>query len=156
MERREFLNCLWAGPSFVLTAEGAPAQRPRRAKTHRAAPAPSKLDRVCVSSWSFHSSFESTRESGEPEPVEKLVLLDFPQVVADRYKVHNLELVAPHFASLEPAYLAELKWNLSGARSRVINIAVDVKELQDGGGLSDTDAPVRGAATEACKTWIDV
>jgi hypothetical protein len=155
MKRRDFLTSLLVGASTALTGNAAP-QRSRRAKSRRPAPAPSKLDRVCVSTWSFRNAFESTRESGAPEPVEKLVLLDFAQMVADRYKVHNLEFVTPHFASLEPAYLNELKWNLTGARSRVANIVVSVKELQDGGGLSGSDPAVRVAALEASKKWIDI
>jgi sugar phosphate isomerase/epimerase len=156
MKRRDFLTSLAAGASVALAGDGASPQHNRRAKAHRSPPAPSKLDRVCVSSWSFHNFFESTRESGAPEPVERFVLLDFPQIIADRYKVHNLEFVAPHFASLEAAYLNELKWNLSGARSRLVNIAVDIKELQDGGGLSDPNPAVRTAAVEASEEWIDV
>ena len=111
---------------------------------------------MCVSSRSFRNFFQSTRESAGPDPAERLVLLDLPQIVADRYKVHNLDFVAAHFASLEPAYLSELKWNLSGAHSRLVNIAVGVKELQKGAGLSDDDPAVRAAALEACKKWIDV
>lgn len=156
MKRRDFLTSVVAGASAALTGNTALPQRARRAKPHRAAAAPRKLDRLCVSSWSFRNSFESTRESGAAEPVEKLVLLDVPQMVADRYKVHNLEFVAPHFASLEPAYLNELKWNLVGARSRLVDIVVDIKELQDGGGLSGSDPAVRAAALEASKRWIDV
>ena len=155
MKRRDFLVSLAAGASAALPGAAAAPQRSRHAKVRRAPPAPSKLDRVCVSSWSFHNSFESTRKNGFTEPVEKMALLDFPQIVADRYKVHNLELVAPHFASIEPAYLNELKWNLSGAHSRLVNIPVDVKELQEGG-LSDSDPPVRTAAVEAAKAWIDI
>ena len=155
MHRRDFLTSLVAGSSAALTAKAVPPQRARRAKAHRAPAAPSKLDRVCVSSWSFRDSFVSTRESGTPEPVEKMVLLDLPQVVADRYKVHNLEFAALHFASVEPAYLSELKWNLSGARSRLVNIVVDAKELLNGG-LSDGDPAARTAAIEASKAWIDI
>ena len=153
MRRRDFLTSLLASASAALTGEVA--KRARRAKTRRLPPAPSKLDRVCVSSWSFRDSFVSTRESGTPEPIEKMVLLDLPQVVADRYKVHNLEFAALHFASVEPAYLSELKWNLTGARSRLVNIVVDAKELLNGG-LSDSDPAARTAAIEASKAWIDI
>ena len=44
------------------------------------------LDRLCVSTWAFHTQFEN----GE------IRLLDFPEMIADRYGVHNLEIVAPH------------------------------------------------------------
>ena len=81
---------------------------------------------------------------------------DFPEMIADRYKVHNLEFVAPHFASVEPAYLQELKANLVRAHSRLINIPVDIPEIWHGGGLSDPDAAVREGAIEASQTWIDV
>ena len=48
------------------------------------------LERVCVSSWSFHTSFE--RDAGNPAKV-LMDVLDFPEMVADRYDVHNLEIV---------------------------------------------------------------
>lgn len=156
MKRRDFLLSLVASASAALSAGAAVSGRSRRAKTRRAPPAPSKLDRVCVSTRSFRNFFESTRDSRAPQPVERLVLLDLPQIVADRYKVHNLEFSATHFASLEPAYLNELKWNLSGARSRLVNIAFDARELHEGGGLSDSDPAVRARALEACKKWIDI
>jgi sugar phosphate isomerase/epimerase len=154
MKRREFLASLAAGATTALTSAAAP-QAAQHARKRRAPPAPSKLDRVAVSSWSVRNSFESTRESGAPEQVERLVLLDLPQMVIDRYKVHNLEFMAAHFASLEPEYLTELKGSLSGAHSRLVNIAVDIRELEENGGLSGADPAVRVAALEAAKKWID-
>ena len=50
------------------------------------------LDRLCVSTWSFHTLFETGR----------MQILDFPELVADRYGVHNLEIVAPHFGDADP------------------------------------------------------
>ena len=50
------------------------------------------LDRICVSTWSFHTLFETGR----------MQVLDFPELVADRYGVHNLEIVAPHFGDADP------------------------------------------------------
>lgn len=125
-----------------------------RTRARHPHPAPSKLDRIGISSWSFHNHFETTRDSSVSAPV--LALLDFPEMIADRYKVHNLEFVAPHFASLEPAYLDELKASLHRAQSRVINIPVDIQEIQEAGGLSDPDAGVRSAAIEASKKWVDI
>ncbi|HUI41634.1 MAG TPA: TIM barrel protein [Terriglobia bacterium] len=152
MKRREFISSLLAG--VVASAAGRPAspQHPRRRAVHRV---PSPLDRVCVSTRSFKSYFDVTQDSALKSASERLVLLDFPQIIADRYKVHNLEFVAQHFASLEPAYLQALKSNLVAAQSRLINLAVDIEELGAGGGLSDPDAAVRNAAIETCKNWID-
>jgi len=85
-----------------------------------------------------------------------LVLMDFPELIVDRYKVRNLEFAAPHFASLEPTYLDELKGKLVRAGARLVNISVDIPELQQGGGLSDPNAEVRESAITASKKWIDI
>jgi sugar phosphate isomerase/epimerase len=85
-----------------------------------------------------------------------LALIDFPEMIADRYQVHNLEFCAPHFASTEKTYLQEVKGRLVRAHSRVVNMPVDIDELWAGGGLSDPDQSVRDAAVNASKIWIDV
>jgi len=85
-----------------------------------------------------------------------LVLLDFPEMIVDRYKVHNFEFVAPHFASTEATYLAELKNHLVRTHSRLLNIPVDIEEIDSAGGLSDPDERVRDRALEAAIKWIDI
>jgi hypothetical protein len=60
-------------------------------------------------------------------------------MIADRYRVHNLEVVAPHFASTEPSYVRDFKSRLQRAHSRLINIPVDIDELWDQPALSGTD-----------------
>ena len=134
----------------------ARAQKRRHRAVRHAAPGPLKLDRVGVSSWSFRNSFYATRDAAAPARAASLALLDFPEMIADRYKVHNLELAARHFASIEPAYLLELKSSLLRARSRLINLAVNVRELESGGGLSDSQLDGRENAIAAAKRWIDI
>jgi sugar phosphate isomerase/epimerase len=85
-----------------------------------------------------------------------LALLDFPEMVADRYKIHHLEFVSAHFASKEPAYVQELRTQLIHARSYLVNIGVDSEELRTGGGLSDPAEDVRDRAVQASKAWIDI
>lgn len=155
MRRRDLLASLLAATAAPF-GPAAFAKSRRHRVSHHQPQAPSKLDRVGISSWSFHNYFESTRERSVSPPPEHLALLDFPQIIADRYKVHNLEFVAPHFASVEPAYQQELKANLASVHSRLINIPVDIQEIWHGGGLSDADAAVREAAIEASKGWIDI
>jgi sugar phosphate isomerase/epimerase len=115
-----------------------------------------KRDRISISTWSLHNYFQSTREKEFTLPGNMLALLDFPEMIADRYKVHNLEFCAPHFASTEKTYLQEVKGRLVRAHSRVVNMPVDIDELWTGGGLSDTDEKVRDAAVNGSKIWIDV
>jgi hypothetical protein len=155
MNRRRFLKSLLVPAALSAASKDARAQTRRRPARH-AAPGAGKIERVGVSSRSFQDFFESTHDPAAPAPPGRLALLDFPQMIADRYKVHNLELAAPHFASLEPAYLLELKANLVRAHSRLINIPVHIPELEAGAGLSDSTVAVRDAAIAASKKWIDI
>ena len=73
------------------------------------------LDRICVSTWSFHTLFETGR----------MQVLEFPELIADRYGVHHLEIVAPHFGDAAPG---DVQARLTRAHSRIVNIPVDIKE----------------------------
>lgn len=157
MRRRDFIVRLAgsAGAVAGLGRNGSPLwaqSHSRKARTSK----PDKRNRISISTWSLHNYFEATREKDFNLPGNMLALLDFPEMVADRFKVHNLEFCAPHFASTEPSYLQELKSRLSRAHSHVVNIPVDIKEIWTGGGLSDPDQDVRNAAIKASKKWIDI
>ncbi|MGH9470544.1 MAG: hypothetical protein ACRD1N_09400, partial [Terriglobia bacterium] len=155
MTRRDILETI-AATAASAACGGAATGAQRR----RSAPAPllydfRKLVHVGISSWSFHNCFPSTRDA-RSEPCGTLALLDFPQMIADRYQVHNLEFVAPHFASTDREYLLDLRRQLSRTRSRLINIPVDIPELRQGGGLSDPSPSIRSTAVAAVKNWIEI
>ncbi len=99
------------------------------------------VDRICVSTWAFHKQFES----GE------IRILDFPEMIADRYGVHNLEVVAPHFGDADPGALAE---SLRRAQSRIVNIPIDIKELWETPSLSSPNPAVRDRAISLYSAWI--
>jgi sugar phosphate isomerase/epimerase len=115
----------------------------------------SSRKRIGVSTWSFHNFFPSTRDENAVTGAA-MDMLDFPEMIADRYQVHELEFVAPHFAATTPAYLREVKERLEKAHSHLVNIPVDIEELELGGGLSDPDAEVRQRVIGACLKWIDI
>jgi sugar phosphate isomerase/epimerase len=162
MIRREFLAYWAAAATAACAFDGVPAQAAQQhaASTAHKRPAPAspptKLDRISISTWSFHNYFQATREKDFNLPGPMLALLDFPEMIADRYNVHHLEFCAPHFASLELAYLQELRSSLLRARSQLVNIPVDIEELEVEGGLSDPTKQVRDTAATACKKWIDI
>jgi sugar phosphate isomerase/epimerase len=115
-----------------------------------------KRARICISTWSFHNLFPQTRGEKAPTITGKpLDVLDFPEMIADRYRVHNLEVVAPHFASTEPSYMHDFKSRLDRAHSRLINIPVDIDELWDQPALSGTDQE-RERAISLYSPWIDI
>jgi hypothetical protein len=153
MIRRDFFSRL-AGGAATLALGGELRGQTKRHPTSGVSL--DKRTRISVSTWSLHNYFQATREKDFNLPGDMLALLEFPEMVADRYKVHNMEFCAPHFPSTEKTYLQELKSRLVRAYSRVVNMPVDIKELWTGGGLSDPDLAVRDAAVDGAKTWIDV
>jgi sugar phosphate isomerase/epimerase len=155
MIRREFLTRLAEGTivtralcsnNILRAATGGPAPRAGA----------DKHSRIAVSTWSLHNYFASTRENEFKLPGKMLELLEVPQLIADKYKVHNIEICVPHFASSEAGYLQELKKRLAASHTRVVNMPVDIEEIWNKGGLSDPDKSVRTAAVNASKKWIDV
>ena len=161
MKRRDFLTRLAGGAAG--TGLWAAAGRDDLAAQHATARrhvarryVPDQREHIGISTWSFHNFFPSTRDKDSTLPETRLVLMDFPEMIADRYKVHNLEFVAPHFASLESTYIQEVKGKLLRAHSHLVNIPVDIEEIGHAGGLSDPNPEVRENAIVASKKWIDI
>lgn len=112
--------------------------------------------RIGVSSWSFRNHFPKTRNRDSGRANETFALLDFPSIIAKRYRVHHVEIVAKHFASTEPTYVDELRTQMIHARSRLASLSIDIQEMQTEGGLSDPRMSVRDDTVEAAKKWIDI
>jgi len=147
MNRRNFLE---------QAAAAGIAARADLALAGAAQAADAKRTRIGISTWSFHNLFTPTRDDDAPALSGKpLDARDFPGMIADRYQVHQLEIVAPHI-SIEPSYIRELKNRLDRAHSHLVNIPVEIKELWTKGGLSDPDPKVRESAIAACTKWIDI
>ncbi len=151
MKRRDFMAQAVSG----LAAAGLLRTNERLVAQSADSPG-DKRRRIAISTWSLHQYFSATRSLSSAPPGEMLELLDFPEMIADRYKVHRLEFVAPHFTSIAPSYLKDLKARLTKAHSYLVNIPVDIPELHKGGGLSDPNASVRAAAITGAKKWIDI
>lgn len=103
-----------------------------------------RRDRLCVSTWSFHTLFETGR----------MQALDFPELIADRYGIHNLEIVSPHFAATVPEYFQDMRERLRTAKSRIVNIPVDIKELWETPSLSSPEPQARNRAITLYSEWI--
>jgi L-ribulose-5-phosphate 3-epimerase len=111
-----------------------------------------KLQRVCVSSWSFHTSFEKDRAN----PSKVLMdVRDFPEMVADRFHVHNVEVILPHFGTADPALVADFKAALARAHSRLVNMPLDFGVLWNKAAISSTDTAERDAALALYRRGIE-
>jgi sugar phosphate isomerase/epimerase len=82
--------------------------------------------------------------------------LEFPEMIADRFHVHNVEMVFPHLSSNEASYLAEFKKRLAKAHSRLVNIPIDYDELWQKPVISPTNPTEREHAINLYKKGIDV
>jgi sugar phosphate isomerase/epimerase len=111
-----------------------------------------KLQHVCVSTWSFHTFFET-----DPNHPAKVLMdvRDFPEMVADRYHVHNVEIVLPHLRPAEPSLIRDLKARLGKAHSRVVNMPLDFGVLWNKPAISSTEPAEREAALGMYRKGID-
>jgi sugar phosphate isomerase/epimerase len=121
-----------------------------------AANTPDKLKQIGVSTWSFHNHFPSTRDEHAPAGLANIDVMDFPEMVADRFHLHAIEVVAPHFAETSAAYLRDFSKRLDRAHCRLVNIPADIDVLWQQPGLSDKDAKKRQWAIDAYAKWIPV
>jgi sugar phosphate isomerase/epimerase len=108
--------------------------------------------RIAVSSWSFHTFFE--RDKNDPAK-ELWDPLDFPEMIADRYDVHNVEMVLPHLGPIEPSLVRDFKARLAKAHSRLVNMPLDYGELWNTASISSTYAGERAHAMALYKKGID-
>src|SRR5580692_6064775 len=108
-------------------------------------------DRLAVASWSFREYLDTPENRAKKSRGNLMDLKQFPAMVADRYKIHNVEILGQHMPSTTPAYLKELRAAVQRAGSHVV-------DLPAGGDASlfDPDAKKRAAAVEDGKKWIDV
>lgn len=159
MLRRNFLAQLAGGTAAVALRGAQSAFAVKHIKQKAPKPAPSvnsKLQRISISTWSLHNYFRTTRHSDFTLPGAMLALLDFPEMIVERYKVHHFEFCSTHFPSTELAYLRELKYMLTHTGSTIVNMPVDIPECGSEGTFSDPDPVTRQSALDAVKLWVDV
>jgi hypothetical protein len=135
MKRREFL----IGSAIAAGSGGVWGQHPDQ----------SKLDRIAIMSLCFNPVIKSAAHPDDPK--RTLDILDFPDMIAERYGVHHAELQHSHFASTEPAYLDEFRARLKKAKSQMNQINVEFGPLN----ISSPDPVLRLETIDLTKRWID-
>ena len=135
IKRREFL----IGSAVAARAARAWGQTADRAK----------MDRVAIMSYSFDLIIRSAARPHDPQ--RTLDILDFPDEMAQRYGIHNLEIQHEHLRSTEPDYLREFKNRLKKAHSRVTQLVLELGAHH----ISTTDPAVRSETIELTNQWID-
>jgi len=110
---------------------------------------PAKLGRVAIMVLNFENML---RVPGLWEgPTDTLDIMDVPQMFADRYGVHNIEIQHTHFPSTEPSYLKDFRARVEKAGSRISNINLEFGPLN----ISAASLVARLQAIDLTKQWID-
>jgi sugar phosphate isomerase/epimerase len=136
---------------LIATALLTPIQRLTAAAAPNMRFPTAPRDRLAVASWSFREYLDTPENRAKKSHGNLMDLKQFPAMVADRYNIHNIEILGQHMPSTTPAYLKELRAAVERAGSHVV-------DLPAGGDASlyDPDAGKRALAVEDGKKWIDV
>jgi hypothetical protein len=155
MKRRDFLTRAAAvGPALAgliqrAAAQGPPDQSMPLGKGAPAAVAPDKLARISIMTYNFTSRLKL--EGQPPNPNRILEIFDIPQMYADVYGVHNIELQHSHFASSETSYLRDFRARIEKVKSRMTQINVEFGQMT----VSATDPVQRHQAIDLTSKWVD-
>ncbi len=147
MKRRDFLFCSAVAASTTV-------RRGRAQSGSKSA----KLARCGAMSGNFDHKLAATRDLSQPTKPGELDIMDVPQMLADTYGLHNLDLSQYHLLSLEPAYLKKFRDRVHQAHSRLINMCLELDPKGYSGTVSvcSADPQIRAKALEDAKKWIDV
>jgi hypothetical protein len=134
VKRREFLI-----GSAIAGSRRVWGQRPDQAR----------LDRIAIMSLCFSPVIKSAAHPDDPK--RTLEILDLPDMLAERYGVHHVEMQHSHFTSTEPSYMEEFRARLKKAKSSMNQINVEFGTLN----ISATDPVVRLETIDLTQKWID-
>jgi len=112
-------------------------------------PDPAKLARIAIMTLNFENMM---RIPGQwEEPTDTIALFDIPEMFADRYGVHNIEIQHTHFQSIEDSYVKDLRARAEKSKSRFRNINLEFGPMN----ISAPSFSLRAQAIDLTKQWID-
>ena len=151
MNRRDFLF----GSAALAAASAMSRIAPAQDAATRA-----KLDRISLLTNDFYGLLPEIWDRSKPVAPETLSMLDLPDQVAKRLRLHNLEVCNINLLSMEPSYIGEFKKRMRRAKSRVVDLIVELDPPATAyrGYISvcSPDAAIRAHAIEETKKWIDI
>jgi sugar phosphate isomerase/epimerase len=112
-------------------------------------PPQSKTDRLAIMVYSFQRVLKLAARPSSPE--RTLEVSDVPEMFADRYKVHNVEMQHNYFESTEASFFKDFLARLAKTRSRVSNINLELGNMN----IAAPDPALRAQAIDLTRAWID-
>ena len=145
MRRRDFV--------FFPAVAAIAARRGRAQNPTKAA----KLARVGAMTGNFDTLITEVRDWSKPASPGQLDLMDFADMLADRFGIHNVEVQQIHLLSIEPSYCKKLLGRIRKAHSHVCDMPIELDAKGYSGTISpcSADPEVRAHAIEQTKQWID-
>jgi hypothetical protein len=119
---------------------------------------PNNLERVAVMTSYFGRRMPDIRDHGAPTVKKDLNLLDFPEMIADHFHLHNLEVQQMYFPATGLApFLSEFRDRLKKAKSRVTNMPLEFDDQGTPGIISvcSPDPQIQKQALAMAKQWVD-
>ena len=135
MKRRDFL----VGSTAMAGGLGVWAQSPDKAK----------LDRIAVMTLAFNSMLKTPAHPDDPN--RTLDIMDMPDIIAEHFGVHHVEVQHAHFLSTELTYLREFRDRVKKAKSQMNQICLEFGPLN----ISSPDPMLRVETIDLTKQWID-
>ena len=139
MKRRDFLITSAMTMGAAATPWGWQTQRP----------AESQADRIAIMAYSFVRVLKLPGRPSSPE--RALDVADVPEMFADRYQVHNVEMQHNYFESTEASYFKDFVARLAKTKSRVSNINLELGNMN----IAAADPALRAQAVDLTRAWID-
>jgi sugar phosphate isomerase/epimerase len=138
VSRREFVGSVAALPVVSIAAHAKSSQN--------------KVDRLACNSWPFRAYFDTPHmHEYRKAQYPLLTQAEFPEFLADHFKIHNVEFLPQHFTDIEAGTVAKVKAGLKKANSRCCNLmGVEIP-----GGVFVKSSDHKAIANEA-ERWVGV
>jgi sugar phosphate isomerase/epimerase len=108
-----------------------------------------KLDRVAIMAYSFEPILRVPGQAASPQ--RTLNVFDLPEMFADRYKVHNIEMQHNYFESTERSFFKTFLDRLAKTKSRITNINLELGNMN----IAAATPALRAQAVDLTRAWID-
>jgi hypothetical protein len=148
MRRRDFM----AGSVAAASLAGL-------ARAQGAALSP-KLGRISLMTNDFDELLPEIWDRSKEVAPKALDMMNVPELVADRFHLHHLEVMNMNLLSMEPSYIKKFKARLDKAKSKVVDLVLELDgpEARYRGNISacSPDPAMRAKAIEMTKQWIDI
>jgi hypothetical protein len=144
MKRREFIAGGLAGGVALAFGGKVRAQAPAGAALEQ-----EKLARLSVMTYCFDSLVKGLGKADDPN--RTLDILDAPQMIADHYGIHHVEMQHTHFQSTDKQYFQEMRDRLKKVNSQLTQICLEFDFVD----ISSKQKYQQLEMIDLCKTWID-